>query len=355
MGNIAFSPLAIQTVLNGLLIGSGGPTEVELRNVLGYSQLGLDNDEPQETIRAISAGLFDNVQNDSQLEMASTYLFSNDMKVKNEFQSKLELLDTDVRQVDFFNHADMIQQWVNAWVKWKTRGKVDKLLNEPPSEYTELLILNALYFKAPWEFKFDKFLTKSLPFHNEGRDYDGKLVPFMRRTMTVPFAQVAELDCKVVELPYSGGKNMSAILFLPNDRMGIAKLQKSLTASGLNAVTRKLKSSEVNVEIPRFSIQADLDLADILKQLGVTSLFNKQSADLSKMTVKPVHISKAIHKAKMELTESGTEATAVTAIIVETRSSAPSLLNFIASHPFLFVIRENIYGTILFMARISQL
>jgi serpin B len=151
-----------------------------------------------------------------------------------------------------------------------------------------------------------------------------------------------------LNLPYEGD-DLSMLVLLPNQPDGLADLEKSLTPEMIEEL--EFNTSEVMVQLPKFKLESSFNLGKTLVAMGMPLAFSHQ-ADFSGMTGKPnIYIDEVVHKAFVEVNEEGTEAAAATGIIMKTTSMPPQ---FIANHPFLFLIRENSTGTILFIGRVMD-
>ena len=164
-----------------------------------------------------------------------------------------------------------------------------------------------------------------------------------------------DLKCKVLELPYLGDK-LGMVFLLPEERDGLGALEASLTSRHLTDIkgTFHLRPTKVEVSLPRFKLEAQFSLKETLHHLGITDLFDEATVDLTGIDGSgELVVSKVIHKAFITVDEEGSEAAAATAVVM-VRRSLPRRIEFIADHPFLFMIREKATGTVLFLGRLSK-
>jgi serpin B len=265
----------------------------------------------------------------------------------------------DARQVDFQRSAPAAANEINQWVKRETKGKIREAV-EPRqfTDLTRLVLCNAIYFKGKWQHQFKKSDTKPAPFHVSTNKI--VTVPMMTQKASFKTALSDDGAIELLELPYSG-QDLSMIILMPENRFrlpdeehppGLSDLESKLTADNLRTLLARLNRGDVHetcVALPRFTTAQSLELADELKSLGLSSAFNIH-ADFSGMDgTTNLYVSDVIHKTFVEVNESGTEAAAVSLVVAATRSMAN---RFIADHPFVFLIRENGSGTILFLGRI---
>jgi serpin B len=241
---------------------------------------------------------------------------------------------------------------INAWVKEKTRGKIDQIL-EKLNPNSAFVLLNAVYFKGSWKLAFPESSTKDRDF-SVSADKTTK-VKMMRQKAN--FRMIDQDTWQVIDLPYATGISMTVLL--PKQRNGHAAAQEKLDAAGLAAVLKTLDESperKVDLFLPKFKMSTSYDLTAPLKKAGIKDAFDMSVADFTPMGFSKgdICISQAMHKAIVEVTEKGTEAAAVTAVELATRSLPPPTPTFTADHPFLFLIRDQSTGTILFLGRVTN-
>jgi serpin B len=215
-----------------------------------------------------------------------------------------------------------------------------------------LLLTNAIYFKGDWTRKFDEAATKEESFHLDR--IDKVKVKMMRQQADLSYAKVD--DVQVLELPY-GNRDLSMVVLLPSRAGGLAELEAALSVNSVNTWLRALLPHTVNVFLPRFRLTEQFALADVLRSMGMATAFDITTADFFGITdpgaciLVPICISEVIHKALVEVNEEGTEAAAATAVSMGYVGMAPHAV-FRADHPFIFMIRHNGSGSILFMGRV---
>ena len=212
------------------------------------------------------------------------------------------------------------------------------------------MLTNAIYFKGDWDVQFDRAQTRSAPFYlSDGTSADVE-------TMAMPggrFGLREAPEAQVLELPYAG-EELSMLVLLPRQRDGLAALEQNLDADTLAGWLQPVTKREVDVFLPRFSISSGFSLGDMLSGLGMRSAFVPGQADFSGMNGRmDLYISEAVHKAFVEVNEEGTEAAAATGIVVGIESIRETPV-FRADHPFLFLIRDNRSGSILFLGRLAD-
>jgi serpin B len=341
-GNVFLSPYSISSALAMTYAGAKGETAEQMARTLHF-------EGSPETLHAIfeqpKGGRGDtpftlNVSNALWGQEGDHFL--------PEFVQRLgQHYAAGLRRVDF--RSPTARQIINTWVEEQTAGKIKDLLKPPlPTPDTSLVLTNAIYFKAAWAAPFTKAATKDEPFLvTPDRDVS---VPMMHRTGSCRYYDAGKHH--VLELPYSGG-DVAMIVLLPKDKT--AEVPDFDAKAVANSVA-KLAPRQVEVTLPRFKVEAEFELQKVLVQLGMSLAFSTK-ADFSGINGKrDLFLSAVVHKAYVDVNEAGTEAAAATAVLV-TRGAAirpaPPLV-FRADHPFLFAIRDNRSGSLLFMGRLTD-
>ena len=241
---------------------------------------------------------------------------------------------------------------INKWVAEKTNNKVPTIVNELDAD-TVLVLVNAIYFKGDWLHKFNTTNTKEEDFHvSPSKAVNVEMMHTKSEKFNV--GSNDELHCQAIELPYAGG-NVSMFILLPDPaETNLSELEKKLTYEDLLTVKERFHMLpwDVNLWLPRFSLDQKLELKEALTGMGMPDLFTKRTADLSGIDgSKNLFVSQVFHRAVVEVNEEGTEAAAATAVVI-TAVSARRPEDFRADHPFLFFIQEKATKSILFLGRL---
>jgi serpin B len=347
-GNLFYSPYSISTALAMAYGGAGGETAEQMARVLHFS---LD---PQrlhpamaELIREINGH---GLPRDYQLNAAQSLWGDNGLSVRPDFTNLLQAnYGARLRPVNFSSNPDEARRQINRWVKERTHDKIKELLHkEDIDPLTRMVLVNAIYFKAAWHKPFRVELTeKDGAFHAAGKKVKAAL---MHQTEEFKYAEGD--GYQAVELPYEGG-DLSMVVLLPLEKDGLGKLEQSLTAAKLDACLGKLEVRQAEVTLPRFRVEARFDLAEQLQALGMPLAFSP-AADFSGISSEKLRISKVIHQAFVDVNEEGTEAAAATAVILSRPAPPVSSVTFRADHPFLFLLRDNRTGSVLFLGRVMD-
>lgn len=348
-GNLFFSPYSLSTALGMTYAGARGKTAEEMKTTLRFH---LD---PAKLHPA-----FGNLI--TQLDGEKTKRFT-EMRVANRLWGQreygfmpnfLKLTQTDyhagLQEVDFVQDPEAARRMINAWVEKQTQDKIKDLMPAGTvTGMTRLVLTNAIYFKAAWMHPFSEKETKNGDFTLA----DGKKVqaPLMRNRLRARFAQHEGFS--VLDMPYER-QETSMILILPKEPAGLPKVEKQLSEANLKKWLGTASAHEADVTLPKYKITAQFMLNDTLKEMGMRDAFEFGKADFSGMASREkLFISAVVHKAFVDVNEKGTEAAAATGVGVGTLSLPPPA-TFRADHPFLFLIRDNVTGSILFMGRLAN-
>jgi serpin B len=256
----------------------------------------------------------------------------------------------EVREVDFMDEAEAARNTINQWVAGKTADKIPTLLGDHAlAADTRLVLTSTLYLKADWLERFSQGDTADGIFHLA----DGKTVtvPLMQGLRLAPYFD--EGTYEALALPFDG-KRLSMVVLLPKMKHGLGQLEKALSGEQLTRVLARLRPASVEVALPRFSVAGKADLAKALTALGLGRAFS--NADFSGIaTAERLSLDKLIHEVHVDVNEEGVEASAATAVPVKRRSlTGSSDRTFRADRPFLFLIRDDPTGCLLFLGRVAD-
>lgn len=345
--NLILSPMSISSVLSMTMAGAAGETAAELGDVLR-----VDVDE-QDTYHEQFGGLmqdldgrFDGYQINiaNQLFGTASIPWNDDFIALNEQDYGAPLQETD------FSNSEGARRDINRWVKRQTSGMIPELLQpDQLNAATVLVLANAIYFQGDWAEAFDPDDTQPKDFTT----LDGSQSRVDMMHVTADAGYFEDDAVQIGRLPYQGDET-SLFIVLPAAEDGLEEIEKSLTVEQLAAWDASLTTAEVSVELPRLTIESRLDLKATLIDMGMASAFSPVTADFSGMTEQPLHLDFVVHEAIVEVEEDGTKAAAATAAGISfstSEVSAPESL--VADHPFLFFIRDDLSGAILFAGRVT--
>jgi serpin B len=347
--NAAISPASISLAMSMVLAGARGQTAEELARALGV-------ENTDDVHRCWSAALARwqtlGLQEGLDLDIANRLFGEESLAFADDY---VDLTDTvygaRLTPMGLRSDPEGSRQAINRWVEQTTRERIKDLL-PPPSihELSTLVLVNAIYLLADWKEPFDKSRTADEPFRRA--DGTATTVPMMHRTDRLPHAAVDDLQ--LLELPYAGDE-LSMILLLPASHDGLPALERRLDAPTLHTWLERLSPTEVNLKLPRFTIEeTSLELRDAFKALGVEALF-AYDADLTGIvSEEPTSISAIVHKTFIAVHEEGTEAAAATAAVAFGGGAPPQPIDVHADRPFLFLIQDRATGAILFLGRVGD-
>ncbi len=342
-GNLFFSPFSVSSALGMTYAGARENTATEIKRTMSFE---LGQPLLHDTFKQLNQYLLDAAGNNGQKLNIANGLCITEGDLSEEFKT---LLKESYAAEIFPGELDVI----NNWVKTNTEGKIEKIL-EQLDPNAACLILNAIYFKGIWDSKFDKKNTREAPFKvSETKETK---VPFMYQKGD--FRLIAKDGYHAIALPYMGNL-MSMIVMLPQNFGDLSSLENELTAEKLVGLLTRLDSTypeTVELFLPKFKFETDYNLVPAFTALGMKDAFDASgAADFNGMGLPKgkFWISQIKHKAFVEVNEEGTEAAAVTAGAISTESERIDPI-FRADHPFIFIIRENSTGSILFMGRVTD-
>ena len=349
-GNIFFSPYSISTALAMIYGGAVGETEIQMAKTLHFN---LDQKIFHKEFSALQESL-----NESNKSSSVSFNIANSLWLQNDYnflKSYLNLIkenyDSEFNCLDF-RKTEKARKTVNSWVEKKTKAKIKNLIKEGMiGEMTKLVLTNAIYFKGIWEKAFDKKATRPLPFYlNEKKS---KNVAMMYQKGKFRYRQDSKMNLQAIELPYDG-ERLSMLILLPEEKEGITQLEEKINENVITEISQKFQSTKLKLFLPKFKMINEFSLEKILSSMGMPNPFSNQ-ADFSGMTgVKDLNIDKVIHKAFVDVYEEGTEAAAATAVTMRKMFIPQEIPVFKADHPFIFIIRDDITKSILFMGRVSE-
>ncbi|KAJ0940380.1 putative Serpin family protein [Helianthus annuus] len=372
--NVVFSPVSIHAVLSLLAQGTTGRTRDQLLAFLKtntthnlnslYSQYvsSIFGDSSSTDGPRLSSIFGDSSSSDGpRLSIANGVWVDKTLSLKPSFKQVVDDVYKAVcKQVDFQTKAAEVVDEVNLWAERQTNGLIKELLHaDEVSSLTRLIFANALYFKGTWRDPFDREATIESDFHLLGGNK--VQVPFMTDN---EFKFVCEYDdFKVLGLPYLRGqerREFTMYFFLPNAKDGLQSLVQKIGSTS-DFLDSHIRGQQVEVGrflLPKFKIEFRFKVCDMLMELGLVLPFTGEDG-LTEMADSSagerLHVSSIHQKSFMEVNEEGTEAAAVTyeqCYGCASDEEEPRRVDFVADHPFLFVIREDVTGVVLFVGQV---
>ncbi len=340
--NIFISPLSVAMALGMTYNGAAGSTQEAMRQTLELEGLSLQ--EVNESYRSL-IDLLRNLDPRVEFTLANSIWYRNTMSFEQEFLDVTrQFFDAEVTPLDFSDPA--ASQTINGWVKDETRGKIDKIVPDRIPWNIVMYLINAIYFKGDWTYQFDKNRTQDAPFTLA--DGSQTTVDMMSHEAEVEIGLNRSEGVWLADLPYSGSAYSMTIL-LPETAEEISSLIDRLTQDNWDVWIEGLNLGEIYVSMPKFTLEYEITLNDVLQSLGMGVAFTG-AADFTRMYAPGgIYIDEVKHKTFVDVNEEGTEAAAATSVGMAVTSAPP---RFVVDRPFVFVIRERYSGTILFMGKI---
>jgi serpin B len=350
-GNAVVSPTSIVLALSMAQAGARGETASQMDMVL-HSAASTGGGNGINSLNQALAGLSGTFKDANGTAHELTLRIANAPFAQRGLQLQGPFLDTlasrygaGLRLVDFRNDPVGACQLIDGWVSDQTEGRIPKLLDSLDSA-TALVLVNAIYLKAPWQMPFDATNTNPEPFTRP--DGSQVSVPTMSLNLTEG-SYAAGSGWQAVELPYAGGSLVMTIV-VPDD---LATFEGSLDAASFAQMTAALQPTDVELTLPRFKIETKADLASVLAGMGMPLAFDPSRADFSGITTQEqLYISRVVHQANIAVDEKGTEATAATAVQIEASVASQQQVTLHVDRPFLFAVRDTDTGAILFLGRV---
>lgn len=354
-GNVFFSPVSISLALAMTYAGARGTTEAEMATALHFE---LPQTEIHAALNRVDLELASRGEGAAGTEGTPFRInIANSLWGQDGYPFVDEYLDVlavnygaGVRLVDFVNNTENVRDAINGWVEQKTEDKIKDLIPEGVlTKSTRFVLTNAIYFDAAWASPFKKERTRDKDFHLA----DGSTisVPTMQDLKRANYA--ASGSHQVLELRYDGNE-LSMFVVLPSPG-GLADTELAVSdGPTLQGMLTGLEQKSVQLAFPKFSFTKSVGLVEAFKRLGMNEVFSG-NADLSGFDgTGGLLVSDIVHKAFVAVDEEGTKAAAATAVVGEA-TSAPEIdvvLNI--DRPFIFVIRDNPTGAILFVGRVMN-
>ncbi|XP_018615542.1 alpha-1-antitrypsin-like [Scleropages formosus] len=340
--NIFFSPLSVSLALAALSLGAKGETHRQLFRGLGFNETEITVEEVNEAFHQILLDL--NKKADVDLSVGSALFMNDTFKPRPEFLENMKRYYHSEAFTADFTKTTETRDLINKHVKDKTHGKIPELVKNMDTS-TVMYLISYIYFKGKWEFPFSTHETTEDIFHVDEKTRVAVKMMSQKRYFNIYYDQ--ELSTDILELHY--GKSVSMMLVLP--RKGLKALEDVLDKSQVAKWHKWMKKMECQVFIPKFSISTSYSLQEILTKMGITDIFGERANFTGISEEETLSVSKIIHRATLDIDETGTMGSAVTHILLKPLSFSSSLtMKF--NHPFMVIIYEQDVKSILFMGKI---
>ena len=348
MNSRVVSPLSVTYLMSMLANGADGETQQQILATLGWAGEGIQQPSLQD-INDYSRMLIEKTERLDKavtVEIANYVAVNKEFKLNSKFQKSVERdYKAGVESLNFTSPSTL--KHINDWCNDRTHGMIPSIINELDPDAVSYL-MNAIYFNGTWKDKFSKEETKQEMFRGYTRDI--QYVDMMHRHGEYFYADGDGYSA--VSIPYGNGAFRMTVI-LPTEGSFLRDVMASMDGGKFQALQRSMEKCNVDLKIPRFTTEVDLPLNDIISALGAPLIFSSQ-ADFSQFARGDFYVSKMFQKAKIEVSEEGTKAAAVTAAIMMMSAMRPEKKRNVVFHadsPFAYIISENSTGSIYFMGQ----
>jgi serine protease inhibitor len=346
-GNVVFSPYAVSYLLALPYAGARGKTAARMSRMLHFGG------EPAEELQFLGTLGRDLVPKTNmpayEWGIANALWLAKGQTFSQPYLALLQgLPNTTLKELDFTANLGTVRKAINGWAAKQSGGKIRSIVSpDAAGPETKLALTSTAHFKGTWASCFNPDYTTEASFTvNAGSTVN---VPTMNQT--AEFNYMEEKTFQGLELPYRDGQ-LSMTVFLPRTNDGLAEFESSLNAENLAQILTQFVRKPVSVYFPRFSAIGKLSLAQALRETGLGDAFSAPPADFSGITgAKDLALAEILHAAVIEVSEKGNDVRGSETGEIEDSASVAET-EFVADHPFLFLIRDTRSGMILFMGRI---
>jgi len=348
-GNLFMSPLSVSLALGMTCNGAAGETQTDMQQTLEL--IGLTQEQVNQSYRTLM-DLLTNLDPKVTFEIANSIWTREGFPVRQEFfDVNQTYFDAETRQLDFA-HPDAAAI-INGWVDEKTHGKIPTILDPPLPPNAVFYLINAIYFKGDWALQFNSDQTIPLPFFLA----DGSEVMCDMMRIQEDFDYYDNDLFQAIDLAYGDGDfSMTVLLPKSNDLANAtSELITRMSTDNWDSWTTDWQTREVALFLPKFELEYEIKLNDVLAAMGMEVAFDTGRADFSNITeAVDLYIDMVKHKAFVKVDEEGTVAAAVTVVGGATSIGPSEVIYMDVNRPFVFAIRDRVSGTILFIGRVND-
>lgn len=331
-GNMVFSPMSAHASLSMLYQGAEGNTKEAISSKLDLPDQAKCADSYHDVIQDL------NDSKDVHISMANKAYVDKNVELTEDFENICESkFLSGVQKTDFSQKTEACNE-INEWVEDKTEHKVKDLFQ--PDDFEEkpdLVLVNSMYFKGSWAKPMILDRDEGQDFHLNTRDK--KQVKMMSLTESYKFKDDESSGAKVLEMPFKD-ERYCMYFILPKEKCALDQLEAKMKSDNPPDFISNLKTEDVDVKIPPFKIEKQIEMREVLEEMGLGELFEKERCNFSGMVkdTKPLHINRAVQKVVIDVNQEGCEAGVATGMPV-VPSSLPQN-QFHADHPFMFCLCE---------------
>ncbi|PSB12399.1 proteinase inhibitor I4 serpin [Pleurocapsa sp. CCALA 161] len=341
--NIFISPQSIAIALAMTRNGTGRTTQAEMTQVLGLEQFDAAtvNASYAELIKTLNSA-----DGDLELAIANSLWVNQNISLKQQFiKTTQDFYQGSLTNLDFSNPS--AKNKINQWVASKTANQIPEIVDSISPE-DALYLINAIYFKGNWTNKFDPNATTEQPFYLDSN----QTKPVAMMSQTGDYRYYENEQFQAIRLPYGKQGQLGMYIFLPQKNSSLKQFNQQLNLANWQEWLKQMRSQSGNISLPKFKLEYDTELKDVLSSLGMQQAFNFAQADFSAMTDSAVAINTVKHKAVIEVNEEGTEAAGVTSTGIRITSIPQQPFNMNIDRPFFCAIGDDSTETLLFMGNV---
>jgi serpin B len=342
--NIFISPLSVATALSMTLNGARGQTKTDMMATLEQQDIDIEavNDGFKQLLQILPM-----LDPTVDIQLANSIWYRDNFAVRQSFlDANQEHYSSEVAALDFSDPA--ARDIINNWVKENTNGLIESIVDEPIGAAVVMYLINAIYFKGAWRYEFDPEKTSPATFRMaDGTQTEVDMMSY-GETMLNYFEQES---FRAADLPY-GDSTFTMSVLTPNTGHTVDDIIAQLNNANWEQWSNEYAYQEVFFSMPKFEMEYDQSLIKSLSSLGMGIAFGA-GCDLTGIADADLAIDEVKHKSFIEVSETGTEAAAVTSVVI-VETSAPLIPYMVLDEPFVFVIRENQSNNVLFIGKIMN-
>lgn len=343
MQSTVISPVSVSYLMAMLANGANGQTKADIMKALQLEEKDLDEMNALYKMMIQRCG---NTDKGTTLNIANYFAMNKEVKLEDAYTNKMKnIYNAGIESLDFTSQKTTAH--INNWCKKNTNGMIPSIIDKVDAN-ASAYIMNAIFFNGTWADKFSKSQTKNENFRGYTRDIT--MVPMMHKSDKLLYW--GNDMYTAVRIPYSNSSYTMTVM-LPNEGVSIDEMLKTMEDADLTAWRQDAEQCIVDLKLPRFTTEADVTLNNIISELGAANIFNS-NADFTNIAKSNMFVSQMFQKAKIEVSEEGTKAAAVTAAIMTMSAlptEEPKHVTFHANRPFVYMITEANTNAIFFMGQ----
>lgn len=351
--NLAISPYTVWSLLSIIAEGANGNTALQLEQVL---MLPSNKELFRRNYKSLTKYLLQQTEG-VQLDLNSAIFTTNDQNLNRGYQNMVKnFYGVDIMPTNFNNVAEAVNS-INSYVAAATQNRIKNFVSVDDVVNAEIMMISTLFFKGKWKIPFNKTATHLDRFYDDSDNFKGQ-VNMMYQVGEYPYTILSNLKSHAVELPYGKGDRMSLIIILPRKGESLESVLKQMAVTPFSYVLNALEVAAeqfgeelVQVYLPRFSINSDLNLNEVLDHMGIKDAFNAYAADLLGIFSHCLYVSRVIQEAKIEVNEEGTVAASASGGSLQNKSPPPK---FHANRGFAYFLVDKPTRSIVFTGKVSN-